>query len=144
MGGYFSQVTDQYYENHAARIAPLMVMKLFGAARVETLATSRKPEKLDALVISAAGDKTITFEKAQELQNMDLVLKVESPEGTTINILAEISITIQQQDLDRAVSRAATLEEATKVRTLPFLIGAHIEEGLDTGETPVLLVPELP
>ena len=108
MGGYFSQVTDQYYENHAARIAPLMVMKLFGAARVETLATSRKPEKLDALVISAAGDKTITFEKAQELQNMDLVLKVESPEGTTINILAEISITIQQQDLDRAVSRAAT------------------------------------
>ena len=61
-----------------------------------------------------------------------------------VNILAEISITIQQRDLNRALARAATLEMATKVRTLPFLIGTQVEEGLDTRGAQVLLIPEMP
>ncbi len=72
------------------------------------------------------------------------MLKTESAAGTTVNILAEICITIQQHDLDWAISRAATLEKATKVETLPFLIGTRLEEDLDTSGTRVLLVPELP
>ena len=72
------------------------------------------------------------------------MIRTESPPGTTVNILAEISITIQQRDLNRALARAATLETATKVRTLPFLIGTKVEEGLDTSGTQVLLIPELP
>ena len=144
MGGDLSRLTGQDYEGHAARRAPLMLIGLLGAGNAETIATTRKPEQLDAIALNAAGDGSITLDKAIELQSADLVVRTESPPGTTVNILAEISITIQQRDLNRALARAATLEMATKVRTLPFLIGTKVEEGLDTTGTQVLLIPELP
>ena len=144
MGGELSRLTGQDYEGHAARRAPLMLIGLLGAGNAETIATTRRPEQLEAIALNATGDGSITLEKAIELQSADLVIRTESPPGTTVNILAEISITIQQRDLNRALARAATLETATKVRTLPFLIGTKVEEGLDTSGTQVLLIPELP
>ena len=144
MGGDLSRLTGQDYESHAARRAPLMLIGLLGAGNAETIATTRRPEQLEAIALNATGDGSITVEKAIELQNADLVIRTESPPGTTVNILAEISITIQQRDLNRALARAATLEMATKIRTLPFLIGTQVEEGLDTSGTQVLLIPELP
>ena len=144
MGGDLSRLTGQDYESHAARRAPLMLIGLLGAGNAETIATTRRPEQLEAIALNATGDGSITLEKAIELQSADLVMRTESPPGTTVNILAEISITIQQRDLNRALARAATLEMATKVRTLPFLIGTKVEEGLDTSGTQVLLIPELP
>ena len=144
MEGDLSRMTGQDYESHAARRAPLMLIAFLGAKKLETLATSKKPEQLDAIALKATGDGSITLEKAIELQSADLVVRTESPPGTTVNILAEISITIQQHDLNRALARAATLEMATKIRTLPFLIGTQVEEGLDTSGTQVLLIPELP
>ena len=144
MGGDLSRLTGEDYEGHAARRAPLMLIGLLGAGNAETIATTRRPEQLEAIALNATGDGSITVEKAIELQSADLVIRTESPPGTTVNILAEISITIQQRDLNRALARAATLETATKVRTLPFLIGTKVEEGLDTSGTQVLLIPELP
>ena len=144
MGGDLSRMTGQDYESHAARRAPLMLIGLLGARNAETIATTRKPEQLDAIALNATGDGSITLEKAIELQSADLVIRTESPPGTMVNILAEISITIQQRDLNRALARAATLEMATKVRTLPFLIGTQVEEGLDTRGAQVLLIPEMP
>ena len=144
MGGDLSRMTGQDYESHAARRAPLLLIGLLGARNAETIATTRKPEQLDAIAFNATGDGSITLDNAIELQSADLVIRTESPPGTTVNILAEISITIQQRDLNRALARAATLETATKVRTLPFLIGTKVEEGLDTSGTQVLLIPELP
>ena len=144
MGGDLSRMTGQDYESHAARRAPLMLIGLLGAGNAETIATTRRPEQLEAIALNATGDGSITVEKAIELQSADLVVRTESPPGTMVNILAEISITIQQRDLNRALARAATLETATKVRTLPFLIGTKVEEGLDTSGTQVLLIPELP
>ena len=137
-------MTGQDYESHAARRAPLMLIGLLGAGNAETIATTRRPEQLEAIALNATGDGSITLEKAIELQSADLVIRTESPPGTTVNILAEISITIQQRDLNRALARAATLETATKVRTLSFLIGTKVEEGLDTSGMQVLLIPELP
>ena len=144
MAGDLSRLTGQDYESHAARRAPLMLIGLLGAGNAETIATTRKPEQLEAIALNATGDGSITLEKAIELQSADLVIRTESPPGTTVNILAEISITIQQRDLNRALARAATLEMATKVRTLPFLIGTQVEEGLDTRGAQVLLIPEMP
>ena len=144
MGGDLSRLTGQDYESHAARRAPLMLIGLLGAGNAETIATTRRPEQLEAIALNATGDGSITLDNAIELQSADLVIRTESPPGTTVNILAEISITIQQRDLNRALARAATLEMATKIRTLPFLIGTQVEEGLDTSGTQVLLIPELP
>ena len=144
MAGDLSRMTGQDYESHAARRAPLMLIGLLGAGNAETIATTRRPEQLEAIALNATGDGSITLEKAIELQSADLVIRTESPPGTTVNILAEISITIQQHDLSRALARAATLEMATKVRTLPFLIGIQVEEGLDTRGAQVLLIPEMP
>ena len=144
MGGDLSRMTGQDYESYAARRAPLMLIGLLGARNAETIATTRRPEQLEAIALIATGDGSITLDNAIELQSADLVVRTESPPGTMVNILAEISITIQQRDLNRALTRAATLEMATKVRTLPFLIGTKVEEGLDTSGTQVLLIPELP
>ena len=63
-------------------------------------------------------------------------------DGPTDYILAEISITIQQHDVDRAVHRAALLAKATGQTVSPFAIGAQEEPDLNRQHVQTILIPE--
>ncbi len=143
MGGDLSRLTGRDYETRAARRAPSMTADHLNLTRIETLFTTGNPQYLDALALNAQLQGAITRSENQELTSTDLVLRGEGPETPDFQLLAEISITIQERDLTRAVNRAAILEKATGIRTQPILIGTAIEEGLDAGDILFLEVPDI-
>ena len=78
-------------------------------------------------------------EKTDELDKTDLILTADGPTGY---ILAEISITIQQHDIDRAAHRAALLAKATGHSVTPFAIGAQEAPDLNRQHVQTILKPE--
>ncbi len=143
MGGDLSRLTGRDYETRAARRAPSMTADHLNLTRIETLFTTGNPQYLDALALNAQLQGVITRNENTELTSTDLVLMGEGPETPDFQLLVEISITIQERDLTRAVNRAAILEKATGIRTQPILIGTAIEEGLDTRDILFLEVPDI-
>ena len=81
----------------------------------------------------------IDGQATDELDKTDLVLTADRPTGY---LLAEISITIQQDDIDRAAQRALLLAQATGRTVTPYVIGAwekRLSAGLITNARLTLL-----
>ena len=164
MGGDLSRLAGRDYESYAAWRAPLMVANLLDLHTVKTLSSTSETQWLDDLALRAQLDGDITHAEALQLQAADLVLEsltlptnmppsmtLEPQEtnparegrGPELYLLAEISMTIQERDVTRAVDRAAILQKATGTKTKPLLIGTVLENGLDKGDTVFLEVPDL-
>ena len=164
MGGDLSRLAGRDYESYAAWRAPLMVANLLDLHTVKTLSSTSETQSLDDLALRAQLDGNITHAEALQLQAADLVLEsltlptnmppsmtLEPQEtnparegrGPELYLLAEISMTIQERDVTRAVDRAAILQKATGTKTKPLLIGTVLENGLDKGDTVFLEVPDL-
>ena len=164
MGGDLSRLAGRDYEGYAARRAPLMVANLLGLTTVETLSNTSETQWLDDLALRAQLRGDISHAEALQLQAADLVLEgivlptnmtpstplepqetnpVPEGQSPTFYLLAEISMTIQERDMTRAIDRAAILQKATGTRTMPLLVGTALENGLDRGETVFLEVPDL-
>ena len=159
MGGDLSYLARRDYENCAARRAPLMAANMLDLLTVRTLSSTSKPKWLDDLALRAQVNGDITHGEALQLQESDLVLEgahipastapptEPGPEGESpepeFYLLAEISTTIQERDVTRAVERAAILQKATGVRTEPLLMGTAVENGLDKGDILFMEVPAL-
>ena len=164
MGGDLSRLAGRDYESYAARRAPLMVVNLLDLLTVRTLSSTSETQWLDDLALRAQLDGAITHAEALQLQAADLVLEsltlpTNMPPSMTLEpqetnparegrapelyLLAEISMTIQERDVARAVDRAAILQKATGTKTKPLLIGTVLENGLDKGGTVFLEVPDL-
>ena len=142
MGGEVSRLARRDYETYAACRAPLMAADLLKLDSIETLSTTSVPHWLDDLVLRAQLTGNITPDEGLQLQAADLVLMGHSPDHPELQLLAEISITIQEQDLTRATTRAAILEKITGISTRPMLIGTALEDGLDTAGVIFLEVPD--
>ena len=65
----------------------------------------------------------------------DVIVSATDQDGALRYVLAEISITVQERDRVRAHRRAALLEKATGVTTIPVAIG--IEEETSAGPSGV-------
>ena len=81
----------------------------------------------------------INADETDELDKTDLILTADGP---TDYILAEISITIQQHDVDRAAHRAALLAQATGQTVTPFAFGTQEEPGINRRDVQITLIPE--
>lgn len=77
----------------------------------------------------------ITWDEADDLAMADVIVRAIGEDGATVHVLAEISITVQERDRVRAQWRAAVLERATGVTTIPVVIG--IEEEAPDGDVGV-------
>ena len=164
MGGDLSRLADRDYESYAVRRTPLMAANLMDLLNVKTLSSASETQWLDDLALRAQLEGNITHDEALQLQATDLVLEGSTspanmtpslnieiqetnPEregrGPELYLLAEISVTIQERDVTRAVDRAAILQKATGTKTQPLAIGTALENGLNTRETVFLEVPDL-
>ena len=164
MGGDLSRLAGRDYESYAARRALLMVANLLELITVKTLSSTSETQWLDDLTLRAQLGGEITHGEALQLQAADLVLEgivppknmtpstslephetnaVPEGQSPTFYLLAEISMTIQERDMTRAINRAAILHKATGTRTMPLLVGTALEHGLDKGDTVFLEVPDL-
>ena len=126
------------YESHVARLANRFLRRQLGVAAT-IFSSQRNQAALATLLDDAETRGNINADETDELDKTDLILTADGP---TDYILAEISITIQQHDVDRAAHRAALLAKATGQTVTPFAIGAQEEPGINHRDVQVILIPE--
>ena len=139
IGGDVSMLKGSDYESHVARLASRFLRRQLGVATT-IFSSQRNQDVLATLLDDAETRGNINADETDELDKTDLILTADGP---TDYILAEISITIQQHDVDRAAHRAALLAKATGQTVTPFAIGAHEEPGLNRRDVQIALIPEL-
>ena len=129
LGGDISQMMGTGYEGTVARVAdrlvrrelgltsPTVVMRGFG-----NTATPPIPE-----IDQGAETGNITWKESDDLALADVIVRATRQDGSPVYVVAEISITVQERDRARAHRRAALLEKATGVTSIPVVIGVSEE-----------------
>ena len=138
MGGDVSMLKGSDYESHVARLANRFLRRQLGVAAT-IFSSQRNQAALATLLDDAETRGNINADETDELDKTDLILTADGP---TDYILAEISITIQQHDVDRAAHRAGLLAKATGQSVTPFAFGAQEEPGINRHDVQNILIPE--
>ena len=138
IGGDVSMLKGSDYESHVARLANRFLRRQLGVATT-IFSSQRNQAALATLLDDAETRGNINADDTDELDKTDLILTADGP---TDYILTEISITIQQHDIDRAAQRSVLLGKATGQSVTPFAIGAQEEAGLSRHNVQVILIPE--
>ena len=121
----FAHLVGVIYEEAVARIAHRLVRRNLGLADAVVVARSlarNMPLELPDLDL-AAGMGDITWDEADDLVMADVVVRGTGPDGEQRYVLAEVSVAVQERDRIRAHRRAALLEKATGVTTIPIVVG---------------------
>ena len=140
IGGDVSRLTGADYESHVAAYVHRFLRRNLGMAAA-VFSTQQDKSALTRLLDDAESEGLIETRETDELDKADLVLTAGGP---TDYLLAEVSVTIQQDDVDKAAERAGLLARATGLTVAPFAIGAGEEPGLRRGHVQVVLIPGPP
>ena len=138
LGGDVRRLAGTDYESHVATYVHRFLRRDLGI-NAAVLACQRDRSALTSLLDEAESQGVIEAADTDELDNTDLVLTADGP---TDYLVAEVSITVQQDDVDRVAERAGLLAKATARTVTPFAIGAREEPGLRRGQVQVILIPE--
>ena len=138
MGGKVSRLLGADYETHVATYAHRFLRRNLGIA-ASVFSCQRERAALTRLLDEAEAKGLIDARETDELDRTDLILTADGP---TDYILAEVSLTIQQDDIDRATERAGLLAKATAESVAPFAIGTREEANLSRRDVRVILIPE--
>ena len=138
-GGHVSNLIGTDYESHIARNSRRILLREMGVLTT-VFSTQRQSEHLTNLVLDAELQGQLLPHETDSLANADLVL---TKDETGNYILAEISLTVQQGDVDHAVERATLLAKATGRNATPIAVGTALNRDLDPNILPcrVLLLP---
>ena len=79
----------------------------------------------DDLISEAVDDGMISDDDKADLEQADAVMSGQDG-GDTVYYVGEISITVNNRDIDRAIARAEILAKVTGCDALPMVIGATI------------------
>ena len=137
MGGDVSRLLGTNYEGKATVAAPRLARRILGLANPTVVGRGWANNLVLPLpeADQAAEKGDITWEEADDLVLADVIVRATEQNGAPVYVLAEISITVQERDRVRAHRRAALLEKATGVTTIPVVIG--IEEETPAGDSGV-------
>ena len=138
MGGTVSRLIGEDYESHVATYVHRFLSRNSGI-NASVFFTQRDKSALTGLLDEAEKQGVIEAEETDELDKADLILTTDGP---TDYILAEVSITIQQDDIDRAVERARLFAKATARTVAPVAIGAREDTDLQREHVQIILIPE--
>ena len=140
MGGTVSRLIGEDYESHVATYVHRFLSRNSGI-NASVFSTQRDKSALTGLLDEAEKQGVIEAEETDELDKADLILTTDGP---TDYILAEVSITIQQDDIDRAAERARLFAKATARTVAPVAIGAREDTDLQREHVQIILIPEPP
>ena len=138
VSGRLSNLTGDNYESHVAGYVHRFLRRNLNI-HASVFATQREKAKLTALLDLAESEGRIEPDETDDLDRTDLVLTINNSEDY---LVAEISTTVQQSDINRAASRANLLAKATRQNVTPLAIGTREEPGLNRAEVQVLIIPE--
>ena len=136
------------YERRVARRIPRTLKRYAGMRNAKLVYAIAIPDNphIPELLEEATADGSVTDEQADYLIKSDLIVLGETDEGIPQYAVAEISVTIDRHDIDRAVARAATLQAASSVATIAVVIGEDIpdanrQQAAENNVT-VIIIPE--
>ena len=138
IGGRVSNLVGADYESHVAAYVHRVLRRSLGI-HATVLSTQKDRSALAGILDEAESRGLIEPWETDELDKADLVLSTQDPTGY---LLAEISVTVRQDDIDRASQRAGLLAKATAVPVTPLAIGAREERDIRKGDVQVVLIPE--
>ena len=138
MVGNLSRLSGTDYESHVATYVHRFLRRSSGInATVFSIQSDKSA--LTELLDKAEAQGFIEAEETDKLDKADLVLTADGP---TDYRLAEVSITVQQDDIDRAAERARLLAKATRRTITPFAIGMREQPDLRRKHVQVILIPQ--
>ena len=140
ISGTVSRLAGEDYESHVCDYAERFLRRQLGI-NATVWAAQRNKDPLNSLLNAAEMEDRLSTAEVDELDQADLILVSHAPDG---HVVVEISITIQQSDVDRAISRAALLAKATGREAIAVVAGTTEEVGLDRREAQALIVAEPP
>ena len=128
ISGQLSNIIGSDYERQAARLAVRRMRQQFGLSRIEMLQAITVPDKLDLTNLLDRANETgaISQEEADDMELADLALRGLESEGREVHVVAEVSRTVQDEDVQRAARRAAIMARATGGTVHPAVIGESI------------------
>ncbi len=84
-----------------------------------------KDAGFDELISDAVDDGLISDDEKADLEQADAVMSGQDG-GATVYYVGEISLTVNNRDIDRAIARATILSKVTGQETRPMVIGDTI------------------
>ena len=125
LSGRIANSVGSRYEKEAARLAPRLVRRLLGFSSATVSHQAWQP---GGIIDVAADSDNITDAEAMDLGRVDLVVSGNDRDGQPSHIVAEISVTVQENDVIRAAQRARILRRATGEAASAAVIGEEIED----------------
>ena len=144
VGGNVSNLSGKDYEHHAARYTPRRLRMKMGLSNVEAIATPRDDSRLHAIADAAFERGAISDAEADDLLMADLAFAATGPDGEPRQVLAEVSITAEAHDCERAARRAEILARATGIPTTPAVISETAPEALVNAHHPEITFLNIP
>ena len=130
MGGELSNLTGSQYQRHVAEIGYRLVRRELGIQDAHLLDADSAPGRRMIIDISDAAEAAgrITVAESDEVILSDVILTGVDETSQPVQVLLEVSLTVQQHDIERAEARARILEKASGIRTLAGVVGETIPE----------------
>ncbi|MDE2788386.1 MAG: hypothetical protein OXL37_17245 [Chloroflexota bacterium] len=130
MQGQLNNLTGTDYERKVVKRAPRAARRYLGLRDVGVVYGIDVSGSIDipALLEKATESRAITDEQADEVERADLILKGARTGNEEVFVIAEVSMTIDDSDIDRARNRANILNDASGLPTLAVVVGAAISE----------------
>lgn len=130
MSGELSNLSGSQYQRHVTEIGKRLVRRNMGIQNVRLLhADLIFGERMaDDIAEEAENAGRITMDEGDALVMSDAIFIGEDEAGQPVQVLLEISLTVQQHDIERAEARSRILEKATGIRTLAGVVGESVPE----------------
>ena len=130
MGGQLSNLIGSQYQRRVTEIGYRLVRREWGIHDVRILHADLffGARMADQISEAAEVEGRITPAESDELILSDIILAGVDEANRQVQVLLEVSLTVQQHDVERAEARARILEKATGIRTLAGVVGENIPE----------------
>ena len=146
MQGQLNNLIGNDYERRIARLSATIVRRHLNLRHARLLQAITKPdnESIADLANAAAMQGGITDDDAEDLIRADLVLLDTASTPEPVYVVAEVSLTLDDHDVDRAARRARILRDASGNDARPVVIGTGISDANrqraeDSGVTVILV-----
>ena len=128
LGGHVDRLRGHDYEGVAAEPARRKLRDALNMSGLSVFSQSCKPNvaRMDELARNARIAGAISHDDQADLTLADVTYE-GTKDGEQVFVLAEISITVEMDDVERAAHRASILRQATGVPAIAAVIGASIE-----------------
>ena len=142
MAGDISNLRGTDYERYASKMSRRLARRHLNVFKAKVFSDRWNSFEASKLASDAVELGLVTDEESEEMELTDLIVLGQDEDGNPVYITIEVSITIQDHDVERAEMRAEVLSRATGVKAMPAVIGRVAAVDLSPTQAAVILLTE--